>query len=282
MVLLGNRANGDPVAPIAAAEDAVHVMRLVEAMGLIEPSGPLEEFGTEALRRVAEAAAAYGIGRDLARVIVDPRATDGQRHRALGLLRAALEESPAPRPEARSLLQLFGPDRLGALGRGAALRPRPPPAGGPGGAGPRTTSPAGSTCLPGSSGSCAARTTTRASGAGSSVGARPLTIGHHRSCSRAPGTPRRPARAPCWPSPVRSTPPRRRDRLPARRSPPPVPLGGSRPAARPLARRRRGAGPLPRGDPRRGLGRVPAPRGDRRPPGPGDHPAGHLGDRGAR
>src|SRR3989337_1114524 len=152
MVLLGNRANGDPVAPIAAAEDAVHVMRLVEAMGLIEPSGPLEEFGTEALRRVAEAAAAYGIGRDLARVIVDPRSTDGQRH--------------------------------------------------------RTTSPAGSTCLPGSSGSCAARTTTRASGAGSSVGARPLTIGHHRSCSRAPGTPMRMARAPCWPSPVRSTPPR--------------------------------------------------------------------------
>src|SRR3970040_1726572 len=111
MVLLGNRANGDPVAPIAVAEDAVHVMRLVEAMGLIEPSGPLEEFGTEALRRVAEAAAAYGIGPDLARVIVDPRSTDGQRHRALGLLRAALEEAPAPRPEARSLLQMFGPGR---------------------------------------------------------------------------------------------------------------------------------------------------------------------------
>jgi len=121
MVLLGNRANGDPVAPIAVAEDAVHVMRLVEAMGLIEPSGPLEEFGTEALRRVAEAAAAYGIGRDLARVIVDPRSTDGQRHRALGLLRAALEESPAPRPEARSLLQLFGPDRLAQLAGASAI-----------------------------------------------------------------------------------------------------------------------------------------------------------------
>src|SRR3970040_670800 len=124
MVLLGNRANGDPVAPIAVAEDAVHVMRLVEAMGLIEPYGPLEELGTEALRRVAEAAAAYGIGRDLARVIGDPRSTDGQRHRALELLRGALEESPAPRPEARSLLQLFGPDRLGQVGRGAA--PHPP------------------------------------------------------------------------------------------------------------------------------------------------------------
>src|SRR3970040_1148316 len=124
MVLLGNRANGDPVAPIAVAEDAVHVMRLVEAMGLIEPSGPLEEFGTEALRRVAEAAAAYGIGPDLARVIVDPRSTDGQRHRALGLLRAALAESPAPRPEARSLLQLFGPDRLAQLAGASAISRR--------------------------------------------------------------------------------------------------------------------------------------------------------------
>src|SRR3972149_8470340 len=98
MVLLGNRANGDPVAPIAVGKAPVHVRRLGGAMGLIEPSGPLEEFGTEALRRVAEAAAAYGIGRDLARVIVDPRSTDGQRHRALGLLRAALGESPAPPP----------------------------------------------------------------------------------------------------------------------------------------------------------------------------------------
>lgn len=114
-MLIRNRASSAPVAPVAATEDAVHVMRLVEAMGLIEPSGPLEELGTEALRRVAEATATYGIGRDLARAIVDPRSTDGQRQRALGLLRAALEESPAPRPEARSLLALFGPDRLAQL-----------------------------------------------------------------------------------------------------------------------------------------------------------------------
>src|SRR3989337_2584410 len=123
MTPIRNRASSAPVAPVAEAEDAVHVMRLVEAMGLIEPYGPVEGVGTEPLRRVAEAAAAYGIGRDLARVIVDPRSTDGQRHRALGLLRAALEESPAPRPEARSLLQLFGPDRLAQLAGASAIRP---------------------------------------------------------------------------------------------------------------------------------------------------------------
>ncbi|MDQ3881467.1 MAG: hypothetical protein M3295_10400, partial [Chloroflexota bacterium] len=96
---------------------AVETLRLLEAMGLLDNDDDvIERLDSETLQRMLDAATRGGLSPSAVvplrgRWKRDPEAVG----RALDALRAALEDSPAPASEWRSLGKLFGPDRLAAL-----------------------------------------------------------------------------------------------------------------------------------------------------------------------
>ena len=150
-----------------------------------------------------------------------------------------------------------------------------PPA--PGGC--RTRSRSGCTGWRSSSATCWAPRTRSASGAGSN-GCEPRSTGVDlRTSCAATGNPmiRTSSASARW---LRRSPGsgRPRDRLPARGSAVPVPLGDGRPASGSMACRRRGSRPLLRRDVRWGVGRVPPPGGDPGRRGPCNGVALALGD----
>ena len=91
-------------------------LRLLEAMGLLDEDEVIDRLDRGTLNRIVEAAAAGGMTPDAVVPLVARWESDPEEiGDALDALRNALEESPVPVAEWRSLTRLFGADRLAEL-----------------------------------------------------------------------------------------------------------------------------------------------------------------------
>ncbi len=88
----------------------------MEAMGLVEAEDVIESLDLDAVRKMVGRAAEAGIG-EAAAVALEAGRTPGPKEveELLGVLRRALEESPAPEREWRALVELFGVEQLARL-----------------------------------------------------------------------------------------------------------------------------------------------------------------------
>lgn len=95
---------------------AVETLRLLEAMGLLADDETIDRLDATTLRRIVDAVREAGIVPTRVVPLRGRWRTDPEQvGLALESMRAALEESPAPATEWRSLTRLFGVDRLAAL-----------------------------------------------------------------------------------------------------------------------------------------------------------------------
>ena len=116
MTVLRVTSVADPFRSPSAVRNAVEALRLLEAMGLLGDDEVIERLDAHALRRIVEAAAAGGMQPTAAMPLRGRWRSDPERiGPALEALRQALEESPVPSAEWRSLSRLFGTDRLAEL-----------------------------------------------------------------------------------------------------------------------------------------------------------------------
>lgn len=105
----------DQVRSPEAVREAIRVLGLMDAMGLLKLREPVTYLQLSVLREAANAAADAGIGRNAAALLADPRPTARRVLLALRQLAAALEDSPLPENEARELASVFGWDSLATL-----------------------------------------------------------------------------------------------------------------------------------------------------------------------
>ncbi len=111
-----DRSDFGPLRPPGILEDAVQVVKLAEAMGLVPQGEGVRSLDLDDLREIAERAAAVGVGsRAAAALASGSRPGSKELRRALASLRAALLESPVPSSEWDSIVRLFGPERLSEL-----------------------------------------------------------------------------------------------------------------------------------------------------------------------
>lgn len=100
----------------SAAREAVGVISTADAMGLL---GEMEvsRLDLATFRRVVDRIAVTGIGAELQTVLhaLSAQSEVPDIHDLLARLALAMEESPAPEHEWRSLAELFGAERLAAL-----------------------------------------------------------------------------------------------------------------------------------------------------------------------
>lgn len=105
----------DPFETLATARLAYEVSRRADAMGLVDASS-LRTLGLPAMQRVMERARAAGIGRaSLAELSNLETPTPGEVESILKLLITALEQSPVPRLEWRSVGKVFEAEQLASL-----------------------------------------------------------------------------------------------------------------------------------------------------------------------
>ena len=96
--------------------DAVEALRMLEAMGLLPDDEVIERLDASTLRRMFAAAESGGMQPSASVPLRGRWQTDvRQIGPALAALRRALEDSPVPDAEWRSLGRLFGTDRLAEL-----------------------------------------------------------------------------------------------------------------------------------------------------------------------
>ena len=94
---------------------AIGVISTAEAMGLLDGVS-LERLDWPSFQKVADRLMKAGIGRDLrAAFSAKPRVKDAEVGELLDRLAIAVEESPVPSHEWRSLEQILGPERLASL-----------------------------------------------------------------------------------------------------------------------------------------------------------------------
>lgn len=106
----------NPFASPRAVWAAAETLRLLEAMGLLRDDDTIDRLDAKTLRRMVDAVREAGI--EPTRVIPLRgrwRSDPEQVGPALEAMRDALEESPVPLSEWRSLTKLFGVDRLAEL-----------------------------------------------------------------------------------------------------------------------------------------------------------------------
>jgi uncharacterized protein (DUF2384 family) len=97
----------NPVDDPEVAHQAVRVLTLMEAMGLVELDEPVARLDLQHLRAASRTAARAGIGRQLPRLLVG-RPSAEQVASAMRQLADALEESPLPASETSALAGIFG------------------------------------------------------------------------------------------------------------------------------------------------------------------------------
>lgn len=102
----------DSIDPDVVSE-ALDVIALADAMGLIP--GTLEQLDLSSLRRVAASVAEAGIATVPASTLRSRKVEEKLLRSAIRMLRQALEDSPAPASEWRTLVDLFGVERLAQL-----------------------------------------------------------------------------------------------------------------------------------------------------------------------
>lgn len=116
MAKLRIRSVEPPVAEAAPARAAVEILKLMDAMGLLGLEEEIEVLDLETVRSMARRAAEAGIGESAAAALQTSRAPRPEQVvAALDSLRRALEESPAPEFEWRSMTDLFGAEPLSRL-----------------------------------------------------------------------------------------------------------------------------------------------------------------------
>ena len=107
----------DPFRSPRQVQQALEAIRLAEAMGLLEEDESIDRLDGGTMHRIGRAASEAGIGRDLL-VFFDEAAAAADPEefaRALEMLRLALEESPRPQSELRTLLGVFPLEQLAEL-----------------------------------------------------------------------------------------------------------------------------------------------------------------------
>lgn len=105
----------DHVRSPEAAREAIRVLGLMDAMGLLKLREPVTYLQLSLLREAANTAAQVGIGRSAAALLADPAPKPRVVLRALRQLAEALEDSPVPVTEARELGRVFGWDALALM-----------------------------------------------------------------------------------------------------------------------------------------------------------------------
>jgi hypothetical protein len=104
----------DPVYDPESAHLAMRVLALLDAMGLMELSGPVSELHLANLKAAAATAAGAGIGRHV-QPMLGGQPTHREVAEAMRRLAEALEESPLPGPETRQLAGILGWNELARL-----------------------------------------------------------------------------------------------------------------------------------------------------------------------
>jgi hypothetical protein len=116
MARLQIRSVQDPIATPGAARAAVEVLKLMDAMGLMEAGKDIEVLDLEIVRAMAQRAAGAGIGESATVALrTRTRPQSEQVEAVLESLRRALEASPVPEFEWPSLIELFGAEQLAGL-----------------------------------------------------------------------------------------------------------------------------------------------------------------------
>jgi hypothetical protein len=114
MTKLQIRSIAAPLDDPEATAAAVHVLKAMEAMGLVPDD--IEELTLEVLRAAATRAAQAGIGKSAAASLRSKTSRPpGYVAAALRELQLALEGSPLPAFEWPAMVELFGAERLAAL-----------------------------------------------------------------------------------------------------------------------------------------------------------------------
>jgi hypothetical protein len=108
-------ARRDDVTSPEAVREAIRVLGLVDAMGLLQLKEPATYFQLSILREAANAAADAGIGRSAAALLARDQPDARLVLAALRQLAEALEDSPLPQGEARELGRVLGWDLLAAM-----------------------------------------------------------------------------------------------------------------------------------------------------------------------
>lgn len=106
---------GNDVTSPGAMREAIRVLGLVDAMGLLQLREPTTYFQLSLLREAANAAAHAGIGRSAAALLARDQPNARLVFLALRQLADALEDSPLPQGEARELGRVLGWDFLAAM-----------------------------------------------------------------------------------------------------------------------------------------------------------------------
>lgn len=105
----------DDVRSPEAVREAIRVLGLMDAMGLLELREPATYFRLSLLREAANVAARAGIGRSAAALLAGDRPNSRRVLLALRQLAQALEDSPLPPHEARELGRVLGWDLLATM-----------------------------------------------------------------------------------------------------------------------------------------------------------------------
>lgn len=105
----------DDVRSPEAVREAIRVLGLLDAMGILQLREPATYFQLSFLREAANAAAHAGIGRNAAALLAGGQPNARRVLLALRQLAEALEDSPLPHREARELGRVLGWDLLAAM-----------------------------------------------------------------------------------------------------------------------------------------------------------------------
>jgi hypothetical protein len=108
-------AAADRVRSPQIVREAIRVLGLIDAMGLLKLEEPVTYLQLSHLREAANAAAHAGIGRHAAAILAEPKPDTRVLLLALRGLAEALEDSPLPNSEARELARVFGWDPLARM-----------------------------------------------------------------------------------------------------------------------------------------------------------------------